>query len=115
MNPAPTPRAESSALGDFAKVMSVDRPIGPPRIALNPDDTKNGLARLVLALVELIRELLERQAVRRIEAGSLTDPEIERLGTTFMQLAEHMETLKAQFGLEGDDLNIDLGPLGKLF
>ena len=113
MNPAP--RAESQAIGDFAKVMSTDLPLGPPRIALNPDDAKNGLGRLVLSLVELIRQLLERQAIRRIEAGSLADPEIERLGTTFMQLAEQMKTLKQHFGLEDDDLNIDLGPLGKLF
>jgi len=86
----------------------------PPRIALNPDDVKNGLGRLVLTIVELLRELLERQALRRIEAGSLTDAEIERLGTTFQQLADQVQALKHHFGLSDEDLNIDLGPLGRL-
>ena len=84
------------------------------RIAFQPDDVKNGLGRLVLTVVELVRELLERQAMRRIEAGSLTDLEIERIGTTFLRLSEQMESLKTAFGLEGQDLNLDLGPLGKL-
>jgi gas vesicle protein GvpK len=87
---------------------------GGLRIAFQPDDVKNGLGRLVLTVVELVRELLERQAIRRIEAGSLTDLEIERIGTTFLRLSEQMDTLKAAFGLEGQDLNLDLGPLGKL-
>ena len=59
--------------------------------------------------------MLERQALRRVEGGSLTDEETERLGTTFMRLAEEMEKLKKDFGLEDEDLNIDLGPLGKVF
>jgi hypothetical protein len=75
---------------------------------------KNGLGQLVLTVVELLRELLERQALRRIEAGSLTDAEVERLGTTFRQLAEQVQELKGYFGLEDEDLNIDLGPLGRL-
>ncbi len=84
------------------------------RIAFQPDDVRSGLGRLVLTLVELIRRLLERQAMRRIEGGSLTEPEIERLGLTFLRLSEQMESLKAAFGLEGQELNLDLGPLGKL-
>jgi len=84
------------------------------RIELKQDEVKNGLGKLVLTLVELIRELLERQAIRRMESGALTDAEIERLGTTFMQLAEQMARLRKEFGLEDEDLNIDLGPLGKL-
>ena len=72
------------------------------------------MGKLVLILVELIRELLERQAIRRIEAGSLTDAEVERLGVTFMQLSEQVEMLKKEFGLEDEDLNLDLGPLGRL-
>ena len=86
----------------------------PPRITLRQDDVKNGLGKLVLILVELIRELLERQAIRRMEAGSLTDAEVERLGATFMQLSEQIEMLKKEFGLEDEELNLDLGPLGKL-
>lgn len=84
------------------------------RIAFQPDDVKNGLGRLVLTIVELVRELLERQAIRRIEAGSLTEVEIERIGTTFLRLSEQIGVLKTAFGLEGQDLNLDLGPLGKL-
>ncbi len=99
MNPTPSPATTTP---------------GSLRIAFNPDDVRSGLGRLVLTLVELIRELLERQALRRIEAGSLTDPEIERIGTTFLKLSEQMEILKSAFGLEGQDLNLDLGPLGTL-
>jgi len=108
------PSAESQAVSDFARVMTPTQSPVPPRIDLKQDDVKNGLGKLVLTLVELIRQLLERQAIRRIEAGSLTDAEVERLGTTFMRLAEEMGKLKKEFGLEDDELNIDLGPLGKL-
>ena len=79
-----------------------------------PRTSRNGLMQLVLTLVELIRELLERQALRRIDGGSLTAEEIERLGLTFLRLSEEMDRLKRQFGLTDDDLNLDLGPLGKL-
>ena len=99
---------------NFSEIVQPGRSCALPRINLNPNDAKNGLGKLVLTLVELLRELLERQAIRRMEAGSLTEAEIERLGTTFMRLSEEMERLKATFGLEGEDLNIDLGPLGKL-
>ncbi len=107
-------RTESLALGEFARAVTVQDLPAPPRIALRPDDMKNGLGKLVLTLIELLRELLERQALRRIEAGSLTEPEIERLGVTFLQLAEQMEHFKRAFGLDDADLNLDLGPLGKL-
>jgi len=114
MRPAEMVKAESKVMSDFARVMAPYGPANPPRIELKPDDVKNGLGKLVLTLVELLRELLERQAIRRIEGGSLTDAEIERLGTTFMRLAEEMDRLKREFGLHDDDLNIDLGPLGSL-
>ena len=107
------PKMESWALGEFAEVMTPSTSLTPPRIALRPDDVKKGLGQLVLTLVELLRDLLERQAIRRIEAGSLTDEEIERLGSTFMRLSEQMEELKKHFGLKTADLNIDLGPLGR--
>jgi hypothetical protein len=68
----------------------------------------------VLTLVELLRELMERQALRRIDAGGLTAEEVERLGRTFLALAERMEELKDVFGLRDEDLNLDLGPLGRL-
>ena len=108
-------KIDSANSEDFAKVMaSPEQVLGSSRISLNPDDVKNGLGRLVLTLVELLRELLERQAIRRVEAGSLNDDEVERLGTTFLQLSEQMERLKTEFGVTDEDLNIDLGPLGKL-
>jgi hypothetical protein len=86
----------------------------PNKIRLQGDNVRNGLAQLVLTLVELLRELLERQALRRIDAGSLTPEEVERLGTTFLQLAEEIDRLKQYFGFTDEDLNLNLGPLGKL-
>ena len=68
----------------------------------------------MLTIVELLRQLMERQALRRIDGGGLTDEQIERLGTTFMELDRRMEELREQFGLEAEDLNLDLGPLGRL-
>ena len=86
----------------------------PAKIRLEPENVRNGLAQLVLTLVELLRELLERQALRRVDAGSLTSGEIERVGTTFLRLAEEIDKLKQYFGFTDEDLNLNLGPLGKL-
>ncbi len=86
----------------------------PSRVNADPERVEKGLAQLVLTLVELLRQLMERQALRRIEQGSLTDDEIERLGLTFMRLEQRMNELKQEFGLEDKDLNINLGPLGDL-
>ncbi|MCG5495765.1 gas vesicle protein K [Ectothiorhodospira variabilis] len=95
--------------------MNETRPQLPSqRITLDPDNMQKGLGQLALTLIELIRQLLEKQALRRIEAGGLSDEEAERLGLTFMQLEQEMERLKKDFGLTDDDLNLDLGPLGKL-
>lgn len=80
----------------------------------DPESVERGLAALVLTLVELIRELMERQALRRVEEGSVTDEQAERLGYTLMRLNERMDELVGEFGLERSDLNIDLGPLGTL-
>jgi hypothetical protein len=86
----------------------------PQRINADPEGVERGLARLVLTLIELLRRLMERQAIRRIEAGSLSDEEVERLGQTFLKLEARMEELKQIFGLEDEDLNLNLGPLGDL-
>jgi hypothetical protein len=88
---------------------------GRGRLDLDPERLKNGLGQLVLTVVKLLHELLERQALRRIEAGSLTEQQIERLGLTLMGQAEEIDRLRKEFGLEEDDLNLDLGPLGRLF
>ncbi len=84
------------------------------RVNADPEKLEKGLAHLVLTIIELLRQLMERQALHRVEAGSLDDEEIERLGRTFMALAERMEELKEAFGLEGEELNLNLGPLGDL-
>jgi len=86
----------------------------PRRIDANPKNVEKGLAKLVLTLVELIRKLLEKQAMRRIEAGSLSDEQIERVGETLMKLETKMQELKEVFGLKNEELNINLGPLGDL-
>ena len=75
---------------------------------------EQGLAKLVLALIEFLRRVLERQAVRRMDAGDLTDEEIERMGLTLMKLEDKLVELASEFGLSPEELNIDLGPLGKL-
>jgi hypothetical protein len=105
--------------GTAEDLEAFDEPAAPPprelprRIDLEPDKIERGLTQLVLSLVELVRRLMEKQALRRIEGGSLDAEQIERLGATLMRLEQQMAALKEHF--EIDDLNIDLGPLGTLF
>ena len=89
-------------------------PSSAGRLNLAPDNVKNGLGQLVLTLVKLLHELLERQALRRMDAGSLSEEEIERLGIALMKQAREIDRLCREFGLEEEDLNLDLGPLGRL-
>ena len=86
----------------------------PDRINADPEHVEQGLARLVLTVIELLREVLEHQAIRRMDGGTLSDEEIERLGLALLKLNHRMGELKATFGLTDEDLNIDLGPLGRL-
>ena len=86
----------------------------PERISADPEVVENGLAKLVLSIIELIRRLLEKQALRRMDAGNLSEAEIERLGTALMKLEEKMAELKQTFGLADDDLNLSLGPIKTL-
>ena len=86
----------------------------PERINADPEQVEQGLARLVLTVIELLREVLEHQAIRRMDGGSLTEEEVERLGLALLKLNQRMDELKAIFGLTDEDLNIDLGPLGRL-
>ncbi|MEH6905360.1 gas vesicle protein K [Neobacillus drentensis] len=84
------------------------------RLPLDSSKVEQGLAKLVLTIIELLRQLMERQAMRRVESDSLSDEQLDELGLTLMRLEEKMEELKIIFGLETEDLNIELGPLGKL-
>ena len=86
----------------------------PPRLNTDPDKVENGLAKLVLTLIEVLRKVLEHQAVRRMEGGNLSDAEIEKLGVALLRLNDRMQDMKGIFGLTDEDLQIDLGPLGKL-
>jgi hypothetical protein len=86
----------------------------PERLELDPESVGKGLGRLVLTLVELIRQLMERQALRRVEEGNLPDEKVEQLGLGLMKLEEAMTELREHFGLRPEDLDIDLGPLGNL-
>lgn len=83
----------------------------PERISADAADVENGLAKLVLSIIELVRRLLEKQALRRMDAGNLSDAEIERLGNALMKLEEKMAELKRAFGLDDEQLNMKLGPL----
>lgn len=85
-----------------------------PKTNIDPKNVEKGLIKLVLTLVDLIRKLMEKQAVRRMESGFLTAEEVERMGTAFSLLDEKMEQLKKTFSLKDEDLNLDLGPLGEL-
>ncbi len=90
---------------------------GPPaaaRLDVDPQDVGRDLVHLVLTVVELVRQLMERQAIRRVDEGGLSDAQVERIGTALMLLDERMAELCAEHGLRQEDLNLDLGPLGTL-
>lgn len=121
MNQVSTAEAGSRLVGDLesldlfaAEIEKVENSL-PRHLNADPEKMEQGLAKLVLALVDLLRRLLEKQAIRRIEGGSLDDEEIERLGVAFMRMEAKMEELKEAFGLENEDLNMNLGPLGDLW
>ena len=105
-----SPEAYSNSMDDFVKILGPKQ--DHTKVNVDSEKVEQGLVKLVLALVELLRQLLEKQAIRRMEGGTLTDEEIDRLGTTLMKLEERIKELQQYF--EIDDLNIDLGPLGNL-
>jgi hypothetical protein len=86
----------------------------PPRWNANPEEVRRAVLKLVLTLVELIRQLMERQAIRRMEAGTLTDEETESVGLALMNLQDTIVDLAKQFNIPPEELNLDLGPIGKL-
>src|SRR5687768_18499936 len=106
--------AQGDELAELQRELERLRGVLPERIDVDPDGVEQGLAKLVLTLVEFLRQLLERQAVRRMEGGSLSDEEVERMGLALMRLEEKVHALAGQFNLRPDELTLDLGPAGKL-
>ena len=92
----------------------IELPTGPARWNADPDDVRRSVMQLVLTLVDFIRQVMERQAIRRMNEGTLTPEEIEKIGVALMKLEETIHDLARQVGLEPKDLNLDLGPLGRL-
>ena len=100
--------------GEFVEHLRRATDALPPRINIDAQSVEQGLAKLVLTLIEFIRRLLEKQAIRRMEGGDLSPEQVEELGLALMKLEAKMQELKAQFGLAEEDLNLDLGPVGRL-
>ena len=107
--------SEVARLDDLRRELErASRSTSPLRWNADPDDVQRSVAQLVLTLVEFIRKLLERQAIRRMDAGTLTDQQTEDNGRALMKLEETVVDIAARFGILPDDLNLDLGPIGKL-
>ncbi len=109
-----TPAEIAEAVADLKRQLNAIANVSPERIDCNPETVEQGLAKLVLGLIELIRRLLERQAIRRMEGGGLSDQQVENMGLALMKLEQKVHELAGQFNLAPKDLNLDLGPLGKL-
>jgi len=108
--PSPSGPADEQSVSDLIALANAL----PERINADPDKVEQGLARLVLTVIELLRRVLEHQAVRRMDGGSLSDEQVEKLGLALLKLNDRMDELKETFGLTDEDLSIDLGPLGEL-
>ena len=108
------PEIETSHPEEFVEQLRCVAETLPSRINIDAQSVEQGLAKLVLTLIEFIRRLLEKQAVRRMEGGDLSPEQIEELGLALMRLEAKLQELKTQFGLADEDLNLDLGPIGRL-
>ena len=108
------PEIETSHPEEFVEQLRCVADTLPSRINIDAQSVEQGLAKLVLTLIEFIRRLLEKQAVRRMEGGDLSPEQIEELGLALMRLEAKLQELKTQFGLADEDLNLDLGPIGRL-
>ena len=106
--------AVEDEIAELRRELERVRGILPERVNVDPEGVEQGLAKLVLTLVEFLRQVLERQAIRRMDGGTLTDDEIERVGLALMRLEGKVREIAEAFGLDPDDLNIGLGPIGKL-
>ncbi len=109
-----TPEDIEAAVADLKRQLDAAAAGTTTRVDCSPESVEQGLARLVLSLIELLRRLLERQAVRRLEGGSLNDEQVEQMGQALMKLEAKVAEMAAAFGLKPEDLNLDLGPLGRL-
>ena len=105
---------EVAELEELRKELERTASRSPLRWNADPDDVQRSVAHLVLTLVEFIRKLLERQAIRRMQAGSLSDQQTEEVGMALMKLEETVRDIAMKFGIPPEDLNLDLGPIGKL-
>lgn len=110
----PDVEVEAEDAREFIDELSRVTAVLPDRINIDAESVEQGLAKLVLTLIEFIRRLLEKQAVRRMEGGDLSPEQLENLGLALMKLEEKMQELREQFGLGEEDLNLDLGPVGRL-
>ncbi len=108
------PEIETAHADEFVEQLRHATEALPSRINVDTESVEQGLAKLVLTLIEFIRRLLEKQAVRRMEGGDLSPAQVEELGLALMKLEAKMQELKAQFGLADEDLNLELGPIGRL-
>jgi len=109
-----TPEEIATAVSELNRELKSAGSATIERIDCSPENIEQGLARLVLSLIELLRRLLERQAIRRMEGGSLEDSKIEEMGQALMKLELKINEIAALFGLRPEDLNLELGPLGNL-
>ena len=108
------PETETTHVEEFVEQLRCVTDTLPSRINIDSQSVEQGLAKLVLTLIEFVRRLLEKQAVRRMEGEDLSPEQIEELGLALMRLEAKLEELKTQFGLADEDLNLDLGPIGRL-
>jgi hypothetical protein len=109
-----TPPDIEDAVSELRRELAAVANGTPQRVDCTSENIEQGLAKLVLGLIELLRRLLERQAIRRMEGGSLADEQVEEMGQALMKLEAKVNQLASEFGLTPEDLNLDLGPLGNL-
>src|SRR5437868_12598583 len=109
-----SPEQVAEAVAELRQQLTTVVGVDAQRVDCSPESVEQGLAKLVLGLIELLRRLLERQAVRRMDGGSLSEQQIEEMGNALMKLEQKLHEMAAQFGLRPEDLNLDLGPLGRL-
>lgn len=109
-----SPEQVAAAVDDVRRQLDAHAAEAAQRIECSPENIEQGLAKLVLGLIELLRRLLERQAIRRMEGGSLSEQQVEEMGQALMKLELKVREIAGQFGLRPEDLNLELGPLGNL-